>query len=274
VRAVLATEPVRPATENEDFAAVTPAAAVLLDGAGTPAGMETGCVHGVAWFARTLGAELLAEMTAAASGPLDGCLHAAIGAVRSRHAGTCDLGHDGSPAATVVAIRIRGDELEHLVLSDSALVLAGPSGEVRVVTDQRIEDAARAHRGELDQLPIGTPGRDAAFRRYVQTVRDLKNTPGGYWVASADPGAAHRALRGSTALADVRAAVLLSDGASRLTEVFGLATWEQLAALVIEAGPGELIRQVRAAEASDPDGIRWKRGKAVDDATVVYCDQL
>jgi hypothetical protein len=59
VRAVLATAPVSPQVENEDFAAVTPSAAVLLDGAGTPAGLETGCVHGIAWYARTLGTVLL-----------------------------------------------------------------------------------------------------------------------------------------------------------------------------------------------------------------------
>src|SRR6266581_4894558 len=38
-------------------------------------------------------------------------------------------------------------------------------------------------------------------------------------------------------------------------------------------GPAELVRQVRAAEASDPDGRRWPRGKSRDDATIVYWPQ-
>ena len=35
-------------------------------------------------------------------------------------------------------------------------------------------------------------------------------------------------------------------------------------------GPGGLIRQVRAAEDSDPDGARWPRSKARDNATALY----
>jgi hypothetical protein len=45
---------------------------------------------------------------------------------------------------------------------------------------------------------------------------------------------------------------LLSDGASRLVDLFELATWEELLALLDENGPDELLRQVRAAEATDP----------------------
>jgi hypothetical protein len=49
-------------------------------------------------------------------------------------------------------------------------------------------------------------------------------------------------------------AVLLSDGASRLVDLFELATWEELLALLDANGPEELLRQVRAAEAVDPEG--------------------
>jgi hypothetical protein len=51
---------------------------------------------------------------------------------------------------------------------------------------------------------------------------------------------------------------------------FGLATWEELLALLDENGPEELLRQVRAAEAVDPEGRQWPRTKRSDDATVVY----
>ena len=274
MRAVLASVPASGGRENEDFAAVTPSAAVLLDGAGIPAGLDSGCLHGVAWYARTLGTVLLARMNAAGSGPLPDCLYDAISEVRARHAGSCDLGHPGSPSATVVAIRVSGDQLEHLVLCDSALLLAGASGPVRVVTDQRIEHVTRPFRGVLDRTLIGAPEHAAVFAGYVRTARDLKNTPAGFWVAAAEPAAAGHALTGTTRLADIRAVLLLSDGATRLTEVFGLASWQELAHMVQAGGPAELIRLVRAAEAEDPDGLRWPRGKVTDDATVVYCDQL
>jgi hypothetical protein len=64
--------------------------------------------------------------------------------------------------------------------------------------------------------------------------------------------------------------VLLSDGASRLADLFELATWEELLAMLDENGPEELLHEVRAAEAVDPDGRQWPRTKRSDDATAVY----
>ena len=62
-RVVLATAAGTPGWPNEDFCAVAPGAAVLLDGATTmPRGTPTGCRHGVAWYARTLGSTLLAAL--------------------------------------------------------------------------------------------------------------------------------------------------------------------------------------------------------------------
>jgi len=67
---------------------------------------------------------------------------------------------------------------------------------------------------------------------------------------------------------------LLSDGASRLVDLFGLADWPEIVALLGDAGPAEVIRRVRAAEDGDPRGARWTRGKAHDDATIAYCVDL
>ena len=64
--------------------------------------------------------------------------------------------------------------------------------------------------------------------------------------------------------------MLLSDGASRLVDLFELATWEELLALLDENGPDELLRQVRAAEATDPEGRQWPRTKRSDDASAAY----
>ena len=47
MQVTLATTPADPARPNEDFVAASPDAAVLLDGAGTPMGSESGCTHGV-----------------------------------------------------------------------------------------------------------------------------------------------------------------------------------------------------------------------------------
>jgi hypothetical protein len=124
--------------------------------------------------------------------------------------------------------------------------------------------------GVMDDLPSGSREHDRAHRRYVETLRGYRNRPGGFWVASSDPRAADEALTGTVATRDITAAVLLSDGASRLVDRFNLATWPQLVKLVADEGPDALIDRVRAIEHSDPDGRRWPRGKVTDDATVAF----
>lgn len=68
-RSTRSTRSARPDRPDEDFIGTTSDVVVLLDGAGTPAGPKTGCSHGVAWYARTLGSTLLAAVTQSA-GPL------------------------------------------------------------------------------------------------------------------------------------------------------------------------------------------------------------
>jgi Protein phosphatase 2C len=123
MRIALATDPGTPGWPNEDFAAAAPGAAVLLDGCTTtPRGAGTGCLHGVAWYARTLGTEFLAAITADPPPPLDNALAGAIAEVRARHEKTCDLASPRTPAATVTAARAGRDGFELLALSDSSIV--------------------------------------------------------------------------------------------------------------------------------------------------------
>jgi hypothetical protein len=270
VLVAFASIPAKPNQPNDDFVAATPDAVVLLDGAGTPTGSESGCIHGVAWFVRQLGSALLASMTRDDASDLGGCLAASIADVRSIHSDTCDLAHPGSPSATVVAVKVREHTLDYLVLADSVLVL-DLSTELHVVTDDHEAQIGRQFRARMDAWPNGTPEHEEAHREYVESLRGHRNRPGGFWVASTEPEAAARALTGSVPRTKVRAAAVLSDGASRLVDRFGLATWEDVLKTLDTLGPRELLRQVREAEKSDLNGSRWPRGKAHDDATVAYC---
>ena len=262
--------PAKPDQANEDFIAATSDAVVLLDGAGTPVGSESGCVHGVTWFVRRLGTALLSSLTSSDDPDLVQWLAASIREVRALHADTCDLAHPGSPSATVAALRVREDALDYLVLADSVLVL-DLSTELRVVSDDREARIGRRLRAKMDALPNGTPEHDQAYREYVEQLRAHRNQPGGFGVASTEPEAAQHALTGSVPRAQVRTAALFSDGASRLVDRFGLATWEDALKVLDTLGPSELLRKVREAENSDPSGSRWPRGKAFDDATVACC---
>ncbi|WP_433417545.1 protein phosphatase 2C domain-containing protein [Microtetraspora malaysiensis] len=274
MRVTFATQPASPDRPNEDFIAATPDAVVLLDGAGTPAGSESGCSHGVAWYARTLGSKLIASLTQSA-GSLTEILAEGIKATTSLHDFTCDVNHPGSPSATVVMLRRTGDDLEYLVLADSVLVLDVIGvDEPMVITDDREGQVGKRYRTAMDALGSGTPDHTAALREYVEAMRAHRNRDGGFWVASSDPLAAEQALTGAVPADQIRAAALLSDGASRPVDRFHLATWRQVLDILAQHGPSELIRQVRDAEHSDPAGKRWPRGKAFDDASAALASPL
>jgi protein phosphatase 2C-like protein len=233
VHVLTVSSPGRPDKPNEDFAAISPGAAVLLDGAGMLPEVETGCAHGVAWYARRLGAAILAEITAGPRCSLREALGQAIALVRAQHDTTCDLSNPATPGATVTVVRRASSAIDFLVLSDSIIAADfGGDREPVIVTDHRPADQ------------------------------------GG--LARADEHAADRALTGSIPLARLRNVALLSDGAARLVELFGLQTWPDLLAVLRAAGPAGLLSQVRAAEAADPDRARWPRVKVSDDATVIY----
>jgi hypothetical protein len=227
-RAELATDPGAPGWPNEDFAAVAPGAAVLLDGCTTtPRGADTGCVHGVAWYARTLGTDLLAAITAEPRVTLAEALAAAIEQVRDRHKGTCDLTVRTTPAATVTAVRAEADGIAYLALSDSSIAADFGQGQVLVVTD--------AHRA-----------------------------------ARTDPDAARQATTGTIPLDGLRGVALLSDGATRITDLFYLLDWPGTMEVIRDQGPAALIARIRAAEDDDPGSRRWPRYKHRDDATALY----
>ncbi len=88
--------------------------------------------------------------------------------------------------------------------------------------------------------------------------------------ASASPDAAGDVASGTIPRAGLRGVALLSDGATRITDLYRLLAWPAVIDVLRDHGPAELIRQVRAAEDSDPGCERWPRAKAADDATAVY----
>ncbi|WP_233525863.1 protein phosphatase 2C domain-containing protein [Actinomadura spongiicola] len=231
-----------PGRENEDFVAAGPGWVVLLDGATAPAGVESGCRHDPAWLVRRLGGWIAALLALEDGKPLPDLVAEAIKETGEAHTGTCDLQNPDSPSATVSLLRRRGEVVEWFVLADSPIVI--DVGEVRVFRDDRV-----------DHLPSYT----------LEGVRRSRNSPGGFWVASTKPEAAYEGLTGEVPVAGLRRAAVLSDGASRLVERFGLLEWDELLQFLDEEGPRELVRRTREAEAS-ATGVR---GKRYDDATAV-----
>ncbi|MEV6399873.1 hypothetical protein AB0M39_34660 [Streptomyces sp. NPDC051907] len=261
MRLELATAPGSPERPNEDWASATVPASgeggtiVVLDGVTPPQG-EDGCVHGVPWFTARLGGALVELSGSRRDLTLAEILAEAIRRTADAHRGTCDLSHVRTPQATVVMARWGRESrgVEHLVLSDSTLLLESPDGQVRAVLDDRI-----------DRLP-----RESL--RTHASADALRNAEGGFFTAAADPEVAARAVTGTTPRADVRAMAALTDGASRWVDMFAEGDWPQCLALLRKEGPQGVIDRVRAVETSAKERTPVIRWKLHDDATAVFVE--
>ena len=136
--------------------------------------------------------------------------------------------------------------MTYLVLGDTTLLLEEPAG-IRAVTDDRLEHVASVQHGAMHQHATGSADHDRSFAELVTEQRRHRNHPDGFWVASTDPDAAQHALTDSAPGAGLHRGILA------------------------EQGPEAIITQVRAAEASDPDGRRRPHGKRHDDASAAFC---
>lgn len=235
---------------NEDYVTAGFDWAVILDGATAPAGVDSGCIHDVRWLVRQLAAAITARMPVTAA-PLADLLAEAISDVREAHGGTCDLDNPDSPSSTVAMCRITGTLLEYLSLSDSAVLHARPGRLAEVFLDDR-----------TSHLPGGRPYPYAL-------LRSLRNQAGGFWVASTVPEAAYEAVRGACEIASDSSVLLLTDGVTRLVELYGQ-TWDSLAVMAAEQGPSALIAAVRQHENDQPPPY----GKQHDDATAIHMTGL
>ncbi|MFI9007024.1 hypothetical protein ACIGNX_07335 [Actinosynnema sp. NPDC053489] len=215
---------------TEDRIVVLPNAVVLLDGATSPTPRERdGGWH--SWH--------LAEQLTRLDGDLADDLAAAIARLAVAH----DLTPGDSPSSTVAITRWTDTAVDVLVLADSPVVVFTDAG-VEVVADHRLRDL----RGE------------------VEPITDWRNREGGWWVAEADPAAAHRAVRASFPRERVRAVLMATDGVSCGVDDYGLfADWRAVLRITSEKGPDAVLDEIRAAEAGDADRTKWRRVKVHDD---------
>ncbi|WP_405826068.1 integrase [Streptomyces sp. NBC_00838] len=261
MRVVMTSVPARTGRTNEDFTGAVPAAAVLIDGAGIP-GTESICRHGVAWDAGHLGGSLLGLPARPPDRALSALLAEAIDRVTDAHRDTCDVASSISPSAAVAVLRVLDGLVEYLVLGDSVLVLDRADGAPLVVSDPREEIVCEPYRSALKGVTEG--GEE--YRRVLRGLRSNRNRPGGFWVAKDDPRAADEALTGSCPVPGLTGAALLSNGASRRVDLFGLADWPEVLTVLASGGPAEIVARVRRAES--------RRAVAADDATIAYCTDL
>ncbi|MGP3774230.1 protein phosphatase 2C domain-containing protein [Streptomyces sp. SDT5-1] len=261
MRIELTTEPGDPDRPNEDYVSVVAPAAglggslVVLDGV-TPPPTDDGCRHSVPWFTARLGGALVELSVSRRDLSLADALGAAIARTAEAHRDTCDLSHPRTPQATVVLARWDAEQVEHLVLSDSALLVEAPDGGVTALLDDRLDRVPRANL-------VSNEVADATVR----------NKEGGFFTAAADPSVARRAVTGTLPRTDVRALAGLTDGVTRWVEKFHEGDWADLFTLVRKEGAQAAVARVRALEDADAESRTYlRRSKTHDDATVAYVE--
>ncbi|MGW2638751.1 hypothetical protein [Streptomyces sp. NPDC001348] len=261
MRTELVSEPGDANRPNEDFAAVgLPASGqggcvVVLDGV-TPPRDGAGCLHSVPWYTARLGGALTELTVSHPDLTLPEILSRAIRRTADAHSATCDLSHPRTPQATVVLARWTLDTLDHLVLSDSALLLRSPDGTITPVLDDR-----------LDRVPRAWLATEA-----VCDAR-ARNKEGGFFTAAADPEVAARAVTGSLPRHEVGALAALTDGATRWVEKFREGDWTALFDVIRKEGARAPVDRVREREAADREQRAFLgHSKTHDDATVVYAE--
>ncbi|NUT34049.1 MAG: hypothetical protein HOV79_13360 [Hamadaea sp.] len=252
---------------NEDAAFHVGGLVGVLDGVTQAEGVESGCVHGAAWYVQRLSARLVEHYSAQPNRSLADLLTDSIAAVRGDHP-DCDLTRPATPAATVCLVCVGDERVDYLVLCDATLVIESEGGDILTVTDDRFQQVlARLHQRTTalhtvdDALSVN--------RGYTPGKWEYINREGGYWIAAADPSAAAHAITGTLARegeASPSRIALLSDGAACAVDSLGILTWAGLFKVLSEDGPSELIRQVRDAERTRQSAGHIT-GKPHDDAT-------
>lgn len=249
---------------SQDRTVVLPNAVAVLDGASAPDPAE----RDGGWYAARL-AEELADRLADTALDLATVLADAIAAVAAAHR----LVPGSSPSSTVTMLRWSGDRVDGLVLGDSPLVVFPTGGGADELVDDRLAYVAPSQRVAYHDRLTGGGGYDdghrSLLRQLVGEERRHRNSPGGYWIAEAEPTAARHALARSWIAAAVSVALLATDGVSRGIGRSTVPSWPAALDLVRSSGPAALLDAVRAAETTDPDGKRWPRSKRHDDQALV-----
>ena len=117
----------------------------------------------------------------------------------------------------------------------------------------------------LTGLAAGTPEYRRTLAVVIEDLRSRRNQANGYWIAKDDPAAAAEAVTGNVALDAVDSFALLSNGASRIVDPYGLLGWRAVMQLLHSTGPDALLRRLRRHEEGSADGL-------ADDASVTFAE--
>ena len=170
------------------------------------------------------------------------------------------------PTAAATWVRHRKGRLEGATLGDSIAIVKSSDGAVTVFGEA---GKAADEQGRAKTVMAMTPEEQL---KWLQDVRAIHNTRGGYWVFGVQPEAADHIVHQTCDAPAGTKALVMSDGFYRLVSPYGRYTDEGLIDAVVARGLGALMRELREMEASPEDDARIGRFKTSDDATALLVE--
>jgi serine/threonine protein phosphatase PrpC len=182
-----------------------------------------------------------------------------------------ELRPDHSPSSTITILRIRDHHADLFVLGDSPLYY-GTTHNFTVLVDTRLADLnlpeSQRYRDRLRDGSGYDDEHQKLLRRLQEHQRAWRNIDGGYWIAEADPAAAHHAITATLKLHDLSWAVLATDGITNPLTHLGQADWATIAGKSHRQLAGLLSAAHQWESEDDPTGKTFPRAKRHDDKTI------
>lgn len=258
---------------NEDYVAVGPTYAVLLDGASGITGTRVLPHHfgsDAQWFSHFVGGRIY-EYLDASRGVIDSIRHA----VYDSHNFIVEYGvtdnEDLFPSSTLVVVSVAGDLVDIVSLGDSPVFIGLKDGSLVTMSDSRIAELDQAAVDAMVDHSRGLAMTGAQKRAAVNDIllanRQLKNKPDGYWILDPSGIALEHLNMMQLSAGDVDYVCAMSDGLERAFDLFGLADSATFFGTATRESFDELIARLRFEENQDPDFDRYPRLKPHDDAS-------
>ncbi|OXM43060.1 hypothetical protein [Amycolatopsis alba] len=256
----VATAQLPPGHDSEDKVFTTRTAVIVLDGASAFAPVPVS----PSTYADTLGGTLRDHLDRDPETDLACALDDAITTTAAR----LGLVAGTSPSSTVTILRRRGDQVDIFMLGDNLVVLPG-----RTITDPRLAHLDIPERRHYRQRLAGGTGFDGTHRTLLATLQRTqaarRNDPRGYWIAEADPAAAHHAIRVTVSIDDIPWAIVATDGAYTPLRHLDITDWAAISGLD-DTGLHRILTRCHNWEHDvDPDARELPRAKRHDDKTLV-----
>lgn len=258
---------------NEDYAAVGPTYAVLLDGASGITGTRALPHHSgsdAQWFSHFVGGRICNYLDAS-RGAVDS-IRLAVDDSRdfiSEHGVTDN--EDLLPSSTLVVVSVTDDLVDIVSLGDSPVYICLKDGSLVTVSDSRIAELDQAAVDAMVDrsrgLAMSGVQKRAAINDVLLMNRQLKNEPDGYWILDSSGVALEHLNLMQLSVENADYVCAMSDGLERAFDLFGLADPAAFLATATRESFDELIVRLRFEEDQDPDFERHPRLKLHDDAS-------